>query len=129
MSTAVAETRSMIELVDGDVRPFVLLTHNLGRAEFTFCPVWKRGKVSEVFIYPRQQENIDYFYHVACGYSDSFQVSSWSHKGVENPKIWLHFWCKDHKCMSMHVYPPNSTDRLRVETGSTLSIYFEGDCP
>jgi hypothetical protein len=120
-----AKKRRQIQLSDGDVRPFVPMTKNYGRAEFTFCPVWIRRKLQEVFIYPRQQENIDYFYRVKSGYSDSFQVSSWSYKGFENPKIWLHFYCKDHKCMSMNVYPPHGCDSLRVNTGSTLAIYFE----
>lgn len=114
-----------LKLSDGSVCRFMPMTKNYGRAEFTFCPIWKYGKLAEVFIYPRQQENIDYFYHVKSGYSDSFQVDSWSYKGFSSPRIWLHFYCKEHKCMSMNVYPPDGCDSFRVNTGSALSIYFE----
>jgi hypothetical protein len=74
---------------------------------------------------PRQQENIDYFYHVAAAIR-FFQVSSWSYKRFENLKF-AALWCKDHKCMSMHAYSPNYTDRLRISTGGTLSVYFESE--
>ena len=46
-------------LDDGDKVKFIPSTRNLGTAEFTCCPVFKRGKLKEFYIYPQQQENVE----------------------------------------------------------------------
>jgi len=121
------------ELTDGDVVTFVA-TKNYGRAEFAFCPVWKRRKLDALYIYqdryrrfPRkQQDNAECSYVVRSGYSDGLAVlSSWTHRGVEEPRAWLYWWCREHKCMSFNCYAPANSDRFTVHLGSTMGIYFE----
>jgi hypothetical protein len=114
------------ELTDGGVVEFVSSTYNDGRAEFTFCPVWKRGKITELFIYPRQQKRKDpaECWHIQCGFSASLTIGSWTHRGIDEPRVWMHFWCKEHKTQSCHVYVPANADCFEVRMGSSLGIYF-----
>jgi len=111
------------ELVDRQKVPFVGMTRNLGRAEFVVCPVFKYGKLREFYMYPAQQENVE-FYYVARnknGWRD-FGVNSWS--GVDAPKIWLHSWCKEHKCQSFRLYVPNDAEWFQASFLSSFGIYF-----
>lgn len=117
--------RKMVELEPGKRVSFVPVTPNLGSAEFMICVLWKRGKVQDIYIYPCQQENITQNYHVKAGFSSSFSVSSWRHKGFERPGVWLFDWCKDHKTPCMSVYPPAGTDCFYVFLGSSAQIIFE----
>jgi hypothetical protein len=115
------------ELTDGDVVHFVPATARLGRAEFTFCSVWKRRKLGALYIYRRQQEatgvGADRSYVVRSGYSNALTVGSWS--GVDEPRIWRHWWCREHKCMGFDCYVPTNSDRFTISTGSSLRVHFE----
>lgn len=114
-----------IEVKDGSVIPYVWKTERLGRAEFQFCPIWKYGKLRELFIYPKQQENKSNYWHLHGLKCIDFQLKSWTHKGIENPWAWLYFWCEEHKCMGMNVYVPLDTSKLLVSVSSGLTIIFE----
>ena len=83
--------------------------------------------MTDIWITPDQQpENADTIYHLApqkkCG---GFRISSWTYRGIDDPKIWLHFWCKDHMCPGMRVYVPRSTLELTVDVLSTILFTFE----
>lgn len=52
-----------LELTDGMCIGFKDRTDSYGRAEFILCPIYKRGKIVELFVYARQQKDIKYFLH------------------------------------------------------------------
>ena len=99
-----------------------------GRAEFFICLVWntrgKRPRLKEFFVYPQQQRDVKHYYRVKCGWSNSFQAQAWTHKGMEEPKVWLHSWCKEHKGPSFRLYVPPFSKNFRVTTLSTVGIDF-----
>jgi hypothetical protein len=97
---------------------------NLGRAEFSFCPVWSRGKIKTLWIVPLQQREAKNIYCVN-GNFQNFMCSSWAHKGVKEPKVWMHFWCHEHKCAGFRVYVPENARRFSVTKLSTLQINFD----
>jgi hypothetical protein len=113
------------ELSDGDMVAFSSATQKYGHAEFTFCPVWKRRKLDALYIFRRQQENVACSYVIRSGYSTALAVGSWTHQGVTEPRIWRHWWCRDHKCMAFDCYVPINSDRFTVRVGSDISVYFE----
>lgn len=111
-------------LVDGDRVNFTGFTEQYGRAEFAFCAIWKRGRIVTLYIYPMQQAYAKHWYRVESR-ADGLAVHSWTHKGMENPWIWRHVWCKDHKCMCFHAYVPSDATHFTVQTMSTLRVNFD----
>lgn len=108
---------------------FVDLSQMYGRAEFTFCPVFKHGKCDTIYIQALQQEREDKFfvlelkdYKINC-----LHIESWSYKGIEAPRIWRQFWCKEHKCLTNEVYVPPKTSKIvfGLNFGNTLTVRFE----
>lgn len=110
-----------IELKGGEFLPFVAMTQNLGCAEFQICSKYKRGKLVELFIYPRQQENIDYYYHWEGKAQD---MSLGGHEHLEYPNAWFFQYCKEHKCQSMRVYVPKGAKYLWFQVLSGIGINF-----
>lgn len=99
---------------------------NVGRAEFTFCPVYKYGKLKEMYIYPVQQRDIDTYYKAVFNYAPlDFSIQSWV--GLEYPKTWLYFWCKQHKCAGFRLYVPTDSKYFEVQFLSNFSINFGKD--
>lgn len=115
-----------IILKENEIYKFIPVTTNLGVAEFTCCPVYKRGKLKKFFMYP-QQQNVDYYYEIEFHkYNpNSFQIKSWEHKGIQKPSIWLQFWCKKHKCNSFRLYVPRNSNYFTIDCLSTFSINFD----
>ena len=103
-------------------------SESYGRAEFTFCLVWsirkKRPILERFFIHHEQQRNIKYFYRVEC-YADSFSVDSWTHRGIDIPKVWLHSWCKEHKGPWIRAYVPPNSNCFTISSLSTASVNFD----
>lgn len=81
---------------------------SLGRAEFVICQNWKYGRLKKFFIYPSQQRDVKFAYFVNCN-STALRISSWTHKGIEEPEVWLSFYCKDHKGFGQRVYVPRNS--------------------
>lgn len=124
---------TQIELKDGD---FVLFDpmdskhigkgSHLGRAEFQFCPIWRRGKLQEFFIYPLQQRNVIHFYHVTTPkHCSSFSIQSWTHKGIDNPYLWHFSWCPNHRTQSVRVYVPRQSNCFSVQLLATSGVNFD----
>lgn len=113
------------ELVDHDEVKFTAKTDQYGLAEFSFCPIYKRGKLVEMFIYPKQQPDVKEYFHVDLSYGpDSFMLGSWTHKGMSEPWVWFFKWCKEHKCQSFIAYAPPEATSFQVSCLSTFSIHF-----
>ncbi len=115
-------------LNDGDRVDFTPSSRNYGVAEFTCCPVFKYGKLREFYIYPRQQENVKYYYKVEFNgrYTPrDFSIMSWTHKGIDEPRIWIHNWCKEHKCASFSFYVPRNSNNFKIEKLSNFSLAFD----
>ena len=85
---------------------------NLGHAEFQVCIKFKKGKISEFWVYPRQQRNADTYWHWVGGSTD-FMISSYEH--LEDVKVWLISYCKEHKATSIHLYVPRDAKYLRID--------------
>lgn len=119
-------------LSDGDVVTFDATDSkaptpgaSLGTAEFAFCPKWVRGKLQAVYICPMQQRDVVERWRVECHGAMDFTVQSWTHKGIQEPRPWLYFWCKEHGCMGMRVYVPRNAGQFSVRTGSGVGIHFD----
>lgn len=113
-----------ILLKDGKQYPFVWKTDRWGVAEFSVCPVYKYGKLKEFHMYSiQQEEDIHYVYKFDYAPLD-FSISSWTHKGISTPRIWINYWCKEHKCASFRFYVPES-DFFTVNVLSNFSINFD----
>lgn len=124
--------RQLKILKDGDIVEFDWKDMNpptpgqsLGRAEFAICYKWKYGKLDDVYITPQQQRNVKFNYKIEGYGADSLSVESYAHKGFDNPKIWIHGWCKEHKCPFFRVYPPANVKHFRISTLSSLCINFD----
>lgn len=111
-------------LNDGDVVHFVNYTRNYGRAEFGFCPTYKYGKLKDLRIYPLQQADIDTFYRVnfKCSPLDWSINTSLASVDV---KIWIFFWCKEHKSMSFRIYVPAGSSSFSIHMLSNFNVRFK----
>ncbi len=88
---------------------------NLGRAEFVCCIRWKRGKVSEFWVYP-VQSRLDTVWHMTRGN----EYGNWhigSYEKLEAAHAWLVTWCKEHKCQSISIYAPTGAKYLTINPG------------
>jgi hypothetical protein len=96
-----------------------------GRAEFQVCPIWKRGRIVECWIYPRQQVRPegDVCWHFEAN-SDGLTVSGLG--PTDEPKLWHIGWCRDHKTATYSIYVPNYTNTLEIMVMSSLSLRFVG---
>lgn len=122
------EARKLVELDGSQHVYFNLMDRVYGRAEFIFCPVYKRnGKLKEVWIYPKQQPDVNEYWVIRCGHSESFGVGSWTHKGMDVPSVWLTEWCKEHKTVSLSVYPPDGATSFHVHIGRDTSVTFDNE--
>jgi len=91
-----------------------------GTAEFSFCPTWYRGKLKCVYIYHLQQRDVEFYYRIDLPKRTDFRVTNW--RGVSEPRIWIFFHCKDHKCMGMRAYVPRDSNQFVVQMNA---VYFE----
>ncbi len=108
---------------DGDFMPFIGRTQKLGRAEFAICPQWKRGKLVKISIYPLQQEDRSYYYEWEGHGKRNFTIQSYCN--LDEPKVWMHSYCREHKCHSMRVYVPNGAKFLWFQVYSnSVTIGF-----
>jgi hypothetical protein len=108
-------------LKDGDEVAFVAITPKYGRAEFRFCLHYLRGKLDEVFIYPMQQPAAKEWFRLPQCKQGTFSANSWTHQGMDEPYVWRHFWCKEHKAAAFDLYVPRQAIRFEVHGND---IYF-----
>lgn len=95
------KVKKMLE--DGSIIPFVSMTQNLGRAEFSVCAQYKRGFLVKLTLHPLQQEDCSYFLEWE-GKTRGFGFQGY--QGLGYPNAWSFMWCKDHKCQSFRIYVP-----------------------
>jgi hypothetical protein len=114
------------KLSDGEVITFEPFTKIYGRAEFQFCVVWKYARLVKIHITPTQQPNAleQFELDVKNLGIAQFAVSSYTHEGIEDPRTWMHSYCKDHKGHCFRLYVPAYSNAFRVSILSTLSIMF-----
>lgn len=85
---------------------------SLGRAEFEVCIHFKRRKVVEYWVYPRQQRQEDAWHYIGGnGYGD-FAINS---VHLDQPRVWLTYWCKLHKCQCLRMYVPDNSSILVLD--------------
>lgn len=109
----------------GDEIKYTPMTKEYGQAEFSICPVFKRGYIEELYIYHLQQPDIRYFHKlVPDGKYNALNFSAYGGDFYDAPRIWQTWWCKEHKCYSIELYVPNKGDSFTVEChfGDTISL-------
>ena len=116
----------------GDTIHYTPKTERYGRAEFTLCPVFKYGYLRELYIYPRQQPDIqmnDTYFKLSLN-DLKIEVIDFSAYGLADfydfPRFWTTNWCKEHKCYSLTFYVPTEANMFTITThfGNTLSFEF-----
>lgn len=121
-------TKELTEKVlqDGDVVEFEGFSKRYGCAEMIVCAKYERGKLKHLFLHPRQQENPKNKYRID-GYKGmlDWSIGAWTHKGMEESRIWIHFWCKEHKAPAFRVYAGRTAKRFAVSKLSNLSVTFD----
>lgn len=101
---------------------FISRTKRLGCAEFIVCPVFKYRKLVNVYVYPKQQENRNYFY-VWEGEARGLWLTGY--EGLGDPNVWQTFYCKEHKCHSLEMYVPVGSNYISfTRTVDTFQISF-----
>jgi hypothetical protein len=119
------ENLNRIVIKDGDLIEFVDFTKNLGIAGFTVCPQFKYGKLVKISIYPGQQENDTYYLELDLKEIKKDYYTIQSYNNLDNPMIWKHFYCKEHKCQSFYMSVPRGSKYLWFEIFSdNISIGF-----
>jgi hypothetical protein len=111
-----------IELKDSESIEFVDVTPKYGRAEFVICAKYKNGKIVELFIYPAQQEDIKNYYVWRGSGATDLMIGCFH--GLDNPKIWLFSYCKEHKGQSFRIYVPDNSKFLHLEVLSGINLNF-----
>lgn len=112
-----------IEIKENEQIPFTWITHDYGRAEFVCCPIWKRGKITDLYISPKQQpDKRAILYHFKCGYSSSLNLTSTV--GLDNPEVWNVMWCQTHKTQALEVYVPKNSKNFSIRAVSSLYVWF-----
>lgn len=102
---------------------------NLGRAEFVFCPILNGKRIERVEIYRKQQRRDDRWFRVKI-YGDyatglAFKEAH-CRPGHQYIAAWNYHRCAEHKGISMSVYVPDGTCRMRVElSGIQTCFIFE----
>lgn len=113
-------------LGDGDVVKFEPRTARYGSAEFIICVTLQRGVPKCFHVEPAQQPAATHCYEIPLLYRPtSWSISAWTHKGIDEPRIWVHWWCKEHKGPAMRVYAPRQSHQFTVSMLSTFGIYFD----
>jgi len=118
------------------IQPFVSNTKEYGNAEFIMCPVWRRGKIREVYMYPKQQPNAEHYYYLVN--EDGWEgvnfgsllyelvgevgdgkggVLTLGKNVIHSPNVWNTFWCKEHKCQAFEFYVPKNSKGFFISTG------------
>ena len=106
-----------IEVTDVICTPFEWIDKtpggsNLGRAEFQVCIKFKKGEVSEFWVYPRQQRDKKEYWHKIYPCDKFFAIQSY--EGLDAPNVWLVSWCADHKTQTLSIYAPTDSKYLRI---------------
>ena len=106
----------------GDSISYVTGTKEYGRAEFSICPVFKRGYIRECYIYPYQQGTNTY-YQVVIPPRMKLTGLYFGADPDNPPRAWMTFWCKEHKCHAFLFYVPRELTSFVVEAmAGTLTL-------
>lgn len=119
----------LIELESGTDYDFKWIDDSYGVAEFVVCPVYRYGKLREFHMFSKQQPNDlkHYWTKFEDGTPMDWSISSWTHKDMEAPRVWLNFWCKEHKCNAQEFYVPRHSTKFTANFGINFSINFDKD--
>lgn len=118
---------NLVELKENVQYPFTWRTDNWGVAEFGVCPVYKYGKLKEFHMHSLQQGVRNHYLYKFDYTPYDWSISSWTHKGIEAPRIWIFFWCKEHKSQSFRFYVPHNSTYFTISTLSNFSINFSNE--
>lgn len=121
-----------VEIGLEDIIKFKDLDTEYGRGEFVFCPVFRNGRMEELYITAVQQNRTDTRWKLRLeGDIKIFCIQSWglssSEAKLKVPWVWREWWCKDHKAIAHEVYVPDGANTLSFDLhfGDTLDIKFE----
>lgn len=100
--------------------PFTWKTDKCGHAEFVVCPIVKRGKIREVYVYPSQQPKAeDYFVFKADWGLEGIHFGTHlkTDGKISQPIVWKTHFCKEHKSHSFNMYVPVESKAFFLTTG------------
>lgn len=114
-------------LKDGDVVKFVSRTTEYGAASFQVCTIVNNGFLSEVYIYPKQQPDAEFYYRIILDDVDCelWMISSWSHRKIGHPYIGFFNWCDEHQCQSVSVSSPPDANCFTINIMSVFYMMFD----
>ena len=111
-----------IGMKEPDTIKFDWKSEDYGRAEFILCPIWRRGKLRKVFLYPAQQPSAEFYYEIIP--KDHHWVGIFfghflneEKDSLSQPDIWDSFWSKQHKCQAFRFHVPVGSKELEIRTG------------
>lgn len=117
------------EITLDDVITYTWKTPMYGRAEFQLCPVFKRGRMTDLYIYRRQQpQEKEQAYHIDLSKDVHWKIACFTIDAqlyFDNPHTWRNFWCKEHKTISFETYVPSNTNIIQFHAFSdNIQIQF-----
>jgi hypothetical protein len=89
------------------------VTKEYGRAEFVICLAYRRGVIDVIHISSAQSVPEQYFSVKLRYKKDSLMISSYD--GLDDAKVWLTGYCKEHKTTFMRLYVPVRSGKVTVD--------------
>lgn len=89
-------------------------------AAFAICPIIKKGRIHEVWIYPKHQPEATNYYVITNedGWEGiDFGCFLKEDKKLEFPQIQETYFCKEHKSHSFYLLVPKESKAFFISTG------------
>jgi hypothetical protein len=121
------------EITFEDKISYTQMTHDYGRAEFEICPVFKYGRITDLFIVRAQQPaEKEQGYHMnLLKELPSYRINELmieAQFGLDKPDVWRNWWCKIHRAVCFETYVPNGSTFIKFDAflGNSFRIQFRG---
>jgi len=122
--------KEIVEVTTDDKISYNPNTKQYGNAAYTVIAVREDDIISEVYLIPEQQPDVEKVYKIIIpGYIDlrSIELMAWTHKGVDDPRHYESRYCEEHGAWEEYWYVPKETFcwRPKFNFGEKLTIIFE----
>lgn len=116
------------EITTEDKIPYEWMTTIYGHAEFVICPVFKYGRLTDIYLYRRQQVEYNGYHIDLLKEKPTLRMDEFLLEGrpTNTPVIWRNWWCKEHKAVAFDTYVPKNTNTIRFDAygGNSLRVQF-----
>ena len=86
---------------------------NLGHAEFEVEIFYRRGKIVEFAVYPKQQRDANEYWVMTNPCPTDFTINSYNH--LEDARVWIFRYCEKHKTPYFSLYVPANSSRIEID--------------